>query len=350
MNAKIYTALTLILVVANCVHSQNTKNPFQKFGYDVLTATLSKGEFEEFHDLSEIVEIGSVLYNTKTKEIVKILEQDSTTIDIPAATAAMSIDPHCERYYWISPYVYAANNPIKFVDPDGRDIWLYYEDDEGKEQKMLYTAGMNYSGNNSFVSNTISYLNALNDNGGSTMLGELISSSNSFNFKNQLPTDSKGNIIQDALQFDGFDSGGGNIYAGALMSSGRSQYSNIENVSHELFHGLQHEKGQGGASIFNEVEAYIYSGIIATNWMSKTDYVGGLSSNGIGTGTPEGTIYQQSFNQLQSGFSEKSLYNAVRNFKVGAENNSTGLYNNYPLIRSNQTKHILKQYFPIIPK
>lgn len=31
-----------------------------------------------------------------------------------------SIDPLAEKYYSISPYVYCANNPVKFVDPDGR--------------------------------------------------------------------------------------------------------------------------------------------------------------------------------------------------------------------------------------
>ncbi len=32
-----------------------------------------------------------------------------------------SIDPLCEKYYHISPYVYCANNPIMFVDPDGEN-------------------------------------------------------------------------------------------------------------------------------------------------------------------------------------------------------------------------------------
>ena len=33
------------------------------------------------------------------------------------------IDPLAEKYYWISPYVYCANNPVNAIDPDGKSIW-----------------------------------------------------------------------------------------------------------------------------------------------------------------------------------------------------------------------------------
>ena len=40
----------------------------------------------------------------------------------PGASVFLSVDPHAENYYNISPYVYVANNPIVNVDPDGKDI------------------------------------------------------------------------------------------------------------------------------------------------------------------------------------------------------------------------------------
>ena len=40
----------------------------------------------------------------------------------PVVPSWNSIDPMAEKYYWLSPYSYCANNPVKFVDPDGRKI------------------------------------------------------------------------------------------------------------------------------------------------------------------------------------------------------------------------------------
>lgn len=48
----------------------------------------------------------------------------------------MNLDPLAEKYYSISPYVSYANNPISFIDPDGRQIlfWNWSEDDNKWEQ------------------------------------------------------------------------------------------------------------------------------------------------------------------------------------------------------------------------
>lgn len=39
----------------------------------------------------------------------------------PAAAFWTSPDPLCEKYYNISPYAFCNNNPVTFIDPDGRD-------------------------------------------------------------------------------------------------------------------------------------------------------------------------------------------------------------------------------------
>ena len=41
----------------------------------------------------------------------------------PALGRFMSVDPLCEKYYSISPYAYCMNNPIKYIDPNGKD-WI----------------------------------------------------------------------------------------------------------------------------------------------------------------------------------------------------------------------------------
>ena len=43
----------------------------------------------------------------------------------PTLRRWMTPDPLSEKYYGVSPYAFCDNNPVNFVDPDGRDIYRY---------------------------------------------------------------------------------------------------------------------------------------------------------------------------------------------------------------------------------
>ena len=69
----------------------------------------------------------------------------------------LSPDPMMDVYPGISPYNYCNWNPVIFVDPDGREIWLV--DKDGYRQP--YYIGMKTEGFNTYMSETINALNKL---------------------------------------------------------------------------------------------------------------------------------------------------------------------------------------------
>ena len=115
--------LVAVTTAVSCLFAQATKNPFSELGYKKqVMYTSSKGEFEEFHENPDVVEIGSVYFNTKANKVVGYVNPEKEKAEVATATSAMSVDPLCEKYYWISPYAYCLNNPVKYVDPDGKDV------------------------------------------------------------------------------------------------------------------------------------------------------------------------------------------------------------------------------------
>ncbi len=49
-------------------------------------------------------------------------------MDHELMTMWLSVDPMCDKYPSISPYAYCAWNPVKLVDPDGRDVEIVKDD------------------------------------------------------------------------------------------------------------------------------------------------------------------------------------------------------------------------------
>ncbi len=119
----------LILSVLLTSINLNAQNPFEKYGYEPKIATYSQGQFNEFFDQDTIVQIGSALINTNNFEIVAFVEVDTiyseATLEPDVVSRWLSPDPLAAKYSSHSPYNFAVNNPIIYLDNDGQENVIY---------------------------------------------------------------------------------------------------------------------------------------------------------------------------------------------------------------------------------
>ena len=99
-----------------------------------------------------------------------------------------TIDPMAEKYPSISPYAYCAGNPIRYIDPDGKEVRIYLDDTNYviyKNQELYTSEGDLYNGVNQFAVNVMKDLISLEgtDIQLSDRISQIIDSSNIHNIK-----------------------------------------------------------------------------------------------------------------------------------------------------------------------
>ena len=108
---KINSILTLLLTLSLSAFSQTN---------DV--AALSKGRYIEVFENDTLQRIGSVMFNTVSNKIEYFIEESDSLVNLSKESSRwMSMDPLANKYPNMSPYVFCSDNPIYYIDPDGRE-------------------------------------------------------------------------------------------------------------------------------------------------------------------------------------------------------------------------------------
>jgi len=90
----------------------------------------------------------------------------------------ISVDPLAEKHPEYSSYVYTANNPVKFIDPDGKDWLINYVDKQGKQQEFVFNGGATVLPDNQFVRDFVNAYNYNVGNGGGQALQSIAENHN----------------------------------------------------------------------------------------------------------------------------------------------------------------------------
>ena len=257
----------------------------------------------------------------------------------PALRRWLTPDPLSEKYYTSSPYAYCAGDPINLVDPDGNKILIWSQD---SESSIEFHPEKKYEGSDRFVRIVYNLLNNAYSNGADHVFNQLISAREDYHVIDAI---GKTGDLQFVVNNSGI---GGSMFAGALLSDSYDLTLGVESVSHELFHALQYKEGQGGASITNEVEAYVFGYIVGERYHNTLSTIFQNSNSNLGNNSVIGSAYQLYFNAMARGVSNVPIFfeMAVDSFKKGAHVNMSGLYGKFPLRLPNYNNNLLSKYHP----
>ena len=156
------------------------------------------------------------------------------------------MDQYAEKYYHINPYLYCAGNPIRYVDPDGRVIYIAYQDNNNRTRWFKFTGFHGKTKidipNNKFVKDVVeSYVYNCKNGGGDMMKKAIYSKKAIYIQDSRLETFDQSSCFQydSSVDYDSQPTIFWNPNEGTITSEGGFQ-SPATCLEHEMDHAIDY--------------------------------------------------------------------------------------------------------------